>query len=388
MIEIKKNNKIKILWFITPFQPRYGVMNIVMGWAEKVDYTKYEISLACFSPDEKELLDKFSRFPDVKIVLLPDLSQIKYFFIPQMIALNKFLSMNSFDVIHTVFAQADIIGAILKRKYKIPVHVSSIMGQIISSVNGSKFVQKGKRTFYNLMYRKFCNNIDCFFPITSTSSKQLMTEFKIRAKKIVVIYSGVPMDIRPKGKYKNIHFTIGAASQLIPEKGLDILINALPEIHRIYPNANLIIAGEGPEKQNLLDQAKSLGVSANIQFLGFCKDMPEFMNNLDLFVFPARPSYDGLPRVILESMVQHTPVIASNTCEIREILTLNGANGNLFEVGDVQGLVNAIREMFKSAQNVKEITDRAFNMATSITVEENIKLIQNTYSELLDLSKQ
>jgi hypothetical protein len=57
-------------------------------------------------------------------------------------------------------------------------------------------------------------------------------------------------------------------------------------------------------------------------------------------------------------------------------------------VGDVQGLVNAIREMFKSAQNVKEITDRAFNMATSITVEENIKLIQNTYSELLDLSKQ
>ena len=185
MIEIKKNNKIKILWFITPFQPRYGVMNIVLGWAEKVDYSKFDITLACFSPDEKELLDKFSRFPAIKIALLPDLSQIKYFFIPQIIALNNLLSKNSFDVIHTVFAQADIIGAILKKKYRIPVHVSSIMGQIISSVNGNKFVQKCKRFLYNLMYRKFCNDIDCFFPITSTSSNQLLTEFEIIAKKIV-----------------------------------------------------------------------------------------------------------------------------------------------------------------------------------------------------------
>ena len=387
MDKIPCSDKIKILWFITPFQPRYGVMNIVMGWAEKVDYSKFDITLACYTPDEKELLEKFSKFPNIKIILFSSLSQIKYLFIPQFIELDNFFSKNKFDVIHTIFVQADIIGAILKRKYKIPIHVSSIMGQIISSVNGSIFIQKCKRYLYNFMYRKFCNNIDCYFPITSTSSKQLLLEFGIKAKKIVVIYSGVPLDIRNKKKRSNSSFIIGAASQLIYEKGIDILIQALPEIKKLHPNVTLIIAGEGQEKNKLLDLAKTLDVTNNIQFLGFCKDMPEFMNSLDLFVFPARPSYDGLPRVILEAMVQHTPVIASNTDEIREILTLNSRNGILFEIENVQSLVSGIKEMFISDENVDFITDCAFKTATSITVEENIKLIQNTYVDLLDYKK-
>ena len=253
-----KKNKIKVLWFSTPLLPRYGVMNIIMGWAEEIDFEKYEVTLACYSQDEKELSDKFSKFPEIKIIHLPNLASFKYFYLPQFFHLHRLFSKNRYDVIHTIFVQADILGSLIKRYYKIPVHVTSIMGQLISSVSGSAVTQKIKRAMYEKAYSIFCKKIDCFFPITLTSIKQIEDVFNVKPQRVEVIYSGVPFDIRPKVNKPNSQFIIGAASQLIFEKGLDILIKALPYIHEFKPNTKILIAGEGPQLKELKQLSKDL----------------------------------------------------------------------------------------------------------------------------------
>lgn len=378
-----KNNKIKVLWFSTPLLPRYGVMNIIMGWAEEIDFDKFEITLASFSQDEKELAEKFSKFPEIKIVHLPNLASFKYFYVPQIIHLNRLFKKNNFDIIHSIFIQADILGAILKWYYRIPIHVSSIMGQLISSVSGRYIFQKTKRFTYEKFYSSFCSRIDCFFPITLTSINQIKDVFNFNPRKVEVIYSGVPIEIRPRKSIDHDQLIIGAASQLIYEKGLDILIRALPIIHRFRPNAKILIAGEGPQRTNLEELSKELGVDSFIEFIGFCSDMPNFMSNLDIFIFPARPSYDGLPRVILEAMIQKTPVIATNTPEIAEILNLNGQNGELFEVENHIMLAEKVKIYVTNPILCNQFVENAFRMANDISVKQNVAQIQNTYIQLL-----
>lgn len=377
------NRKIKVLWFVTPFQPRYGVMNIVKGWAENVDCENFEITLACFSTNREELVEQMSSYPYIKLIHLPDLAQFKGGYIRQAAALYKLFHNHSYDVIHTIFIQADIIGAACAKLFKIPVHVSSMMGQLISSVNGSAAAQRFKRKTYKFLFRNAGRNIQCFLPITRSTTNQLQAELGIEPKKVEVIYSGVPIDIREKNNANGRPFTIGAASQLIPEKGVDILIRALPEIHSFIPGARIVIAGEGNAKERLEELANELQVREYVHFIGFGTDMPAFFASLDLFVFPARPSYDGLPRVILEAMVQRTPVVASNTTEISEVIYLDRINGWTFEVGNPVALSEAIKKMYNDTEERNKIIENAFQTAVNISVPRNMEKIQSVYRELL-----
>jgi glycosyltransferase involved in cell wall biosynthesis len=380
---MKSNNKIKVVWFLTPFYPRYGVANIVHGWAENIDYNKYDITLACHCiAEKKELLNNFEKFP-IKIVFFPNLASFKSLYIPQLKSLDSFFKNNSFDIIHSIFIQADIIAAYVKNKYKIPVHTSSIMGQLISKSSGSKLVSFLKKISYKFLYNSFCSNIDSYFPITNTSMNQLNNELNVNYNRFVTIYSGVPTDLVKSTRNKE-EFLIGAASQLIFEKGLDILIKSFELVKKEIPNAKLAIAGHGDYEKELLQLSDELNLTNHIKFLGFERNMPEFMSSINLFVFPARPSYDGLPRVILEAMVQKTAVIASDTEEISEIMNFKGINGTLFKVEDHIDLSRKIIKNYQNQIQISQLTENAYRMANSISVKNNIKKIQEEYQLLLN----
>tara|TARA_B100001250_G_scaffold411059_1_gene438828 strand:- start:7863 stop:9008 length:1146 start_codon:yes stop_codon:yes gene_type:complete len=380
---MKSNKKIKVVWFLTPFYPRYGVANIVHGWAENIDYNKYDITLACYCiAEKKELLNNFEKFP-IKIVFFPNLASFKSLYIPQLKSLDFFFKNNSFDIIHSIFIQADIIAAIVKNKYKIPVHTSSIMGQLISKSSGSKLVSFFKKISYKFLYNFFCSNIDSYFPITNTSMNQLRSDLNVNYKRKVTIYSGVPTRF-VSHLQNNKEFLIGAASQLIFEKGLDILIKAFPLIKREIPNAKIVIAGHGDYQQELIKLVEKLNLNNDVKFLGFERNIPKFMASLNLFVFPARPSYDGLPRVILEAMVQKTAVVASNTEEISEIMNFKGVNGTLFKVGDHIDLSKKIINSYHNQKKISQLIENAFGMAKSISVRNNTLKIQEEYKLLLN----
>jgi glycosyltransferase involved in cell wall biosynthesis len=261
------------------------------------------------------------------------------------------------------------------------------MGQLISKVYGTPLIQKFKRFLYRNIFKIICSDIDCYFPITATSLNQINDEFGLQPIKSVVIYSGVPLDFRDRTIFNNPEFRIGVASQLIYEKGIDIVIIALQNIKKIEPKAKLLIAGHGPEKNILIELSKSHNVYDDIIFLDFVEDMSNFMASLDLFIFPARPSYDGLPRVILEAMIQRTPVIASNTPEINEIITLNSTNGLLFDIGSSESLFEMFKYFHENKFEIESMIDNGYKMACSISVSQNVKLIQNTYQDLLNDQK-
>jgi glycosyltransferase involved in cell wall biosynthesis len=104
------------------------------------------------------------------------------------------------------------------------------------------------------------------------------------------------------------------AGMISPAKGIWDLIKAASYLKEFDRNFAIKIAGRG-DTDGLLQYAKELGVDKNIQLLGLIShdDVLKNMNKADLVIVPSHHSYpEGLPMTIMESLMVHTPVVASN----------------------------------------------------------------------------
>ena len=85
-----------------------------------------------------------------------------------------------------------------------------------------------------------------------------------------------------------------------------------------YPDAGLIIIGEGGCRQSLEKQASDPTLAGSVYLPGYCDTVPALMARSDLLCIPSRT--EGLPVVLLEAMVVGVPICASDVGEIRTVL--------------------------------------------------------------------
>ncbi len=364
---------IKILWIATPLIARYGVIGTLAGRAARLDYDRFNVTLAFASTDPDEVRRRFASIPQLKLLHLPELSSMRRLFLPGIRSLVSLMRRERYDIIHTVFVQSDILGAIAAFLSGVPVVLSSVMGYLVVPVGAVRL----KTFLYKAAYRLALWNIDRILPITRTTGRQLVDQFGAPPTKIEVLYSGVELQEYPRALRPDGEFVIGSAGQLIPQKGVDTLISAMPEIVKTIPGARLVIAGDGPDRGRLERLACELGVKDRVQFLGFQENMPKLMATFDVFVFSAFPGYDGLPRVILEAMIQHTPVVAAKTDPIEEIV-IDGMTGWCYEPGDCRGLTEAIRRIHGAPAEAKKMIDEGFKRSREIS-ENEIRHLEDIY---------
>lgn len=120
--------------------------------------------------------------------------------------------------------------------------------------------------------------------------------------------------------------------RLVKIKGLDVLLRAA----KIAGDVRVVVAGDGPQRAELEDLARSLSVRA--EFLGRVgrQQKRELLSSCDLVVIPSRRLNgrdEGLPTVCLEAMAAGRPIIASRAGGLPEVIA-DGQNGLLFEPGD------------------------------------------------------
>jgi phosphatidylinositol alpha-1,6-mannosyltransferase len=121
-------------------------------------------------------------------------------------------------------------------------------------------------------------------------------------------------------------FVLIAIGQLIPEKGMDVAIRALP---RLPPEVVLWIVGAGPQGDALRELAKSLGLANRVELLGLQRDVGPLLQAADALVCPSRWA-EAAGLVNLEAQACGLPVLGSRTGGIPEYLE-EGRSGFLFE---------------------------------------------------------
>ncbi len=145
---------------------------------------------------------------------------------------------------------------------------------------------------------------------------------------------------RPAGR----PFTIGYAGGLVPEKGLDTLLQACIQLEDDW---RLQLAGSGAQLTELQNLAQGLGIGARVTWQAKIPStqMPGFYQSLDAFVLPSRtrPNWmEQFGRVLVEAMACGVPVVGSSSGEIPFVL---GDAGLIFPEGDAAGLAACLRKL-------------------------------------------
>ena len=146
--------------------------------------------------------------------------------------------------------------------------------------------------------------------------------------------------------------TIG---RLIPRKGFQFLIRALPQIiEKAAHNFEIEIVGDGPYHGELLKLAEKLAVASHIHFAGSVpySELPQKYQDADIFILPSLA--EGMPLVVLEAMGTGLPIVASRVQGIDE-LVVDGVNGALFDPGDVDGLASSLIKLINAGEGRVEM---------------------------------
>lgn len=137
-------------------------------------------------------------------------------------------------------------------------------------------------------------------------------------------------------------------ARLTAWKGIDHLLRALARV----PGVRLLVAGDGPEEARLRALAIQLGLTERVQFLGRVdrSALAVYFRAVDYTVLYS--GYEGLPHVLLESLLSGTPVIASNKGGNPEVVR-HGENGLLVPYADLDALIATLRAAFSDETRIR-----------------------------------
>ncbi len=141
---------------------------------------------------------------------------------------------------------------------------------------------------------------------------------------------------------------VGNAGWLIPRKRWDIFLQVAHMIKQSLPDVVFLIAGDGPLRTELANQAEALGLRSSISWLGWCKDMEDFYRSIDMLLF--NTDWDAFPVTPQEAMTYGRPVVASAINSGLKELFARFAPGVLLPEHDIAGLSAAAVSLLQDSE--------------------------------------
>jgi glycosyltransferase involved in cell wall biosynthesis len=163
-------------------------------------------------------------------------------------------------------------------------------------------------------------------------------------------------------------FVFFSAGRLHPQKNQALLFRAFTLFHKQFTNAVLVIAGEGPLRQELSGLAASLGIAEQTHLIGRRSDMAELLAMSNCFVLSS--DFEGFGLVIAEAMAMNKPVIATDCGGVKEVM---GGFGKLIAAQRVTDLAEAMTAAYLTTPaTMTSVATRSY-IQTNYAVELIIK---------------
>jgi len=154
---------------------------------------------------------------------------------------------------------------------------------------------------------------------------------------------------------------IGMAARFASEKGVEVLLDAMPAILERYPNAQVLFAGQFKDvmgehayAERLMPRIREYQVNGNWKFLGILdpQEMAAFYPNLDVITVPSLNATEAFGLVQIEAMLNGVPSVPSALPGVRQPVLMHGM-GCVSEIGDSASLAEAILEVLNEADKFK-----------------------------------
>lgn len=298
------------------------------------------------SKDNGALLDEFEVLGIKNYPLLDVQSKIPHKVAINVIRVIKIVKEQKIDIIHSHHRMTTLIAKI----------VSIFLGVKVIHTQHAILSDKKKLT------KIILKNIP-IFAVSNAVKDNLIYECKIKASNIYVVYNAIDntkYNFKIEDKiinYKrNDYFLIGCISRITKNKGIDVLIESAKILHSKNKKVKFFIIGDGDEKTYLEGYCRKCNLD-NIEFIGFRKNVMDYIDYFDLVV---QPSFrEGLGLTAIEAISRSRTVVASNIPGLNEVI-INNYNGMLFPCGDYIKLTSIIENLYLDRNKLNIISKNGF----------------------------
>jgi glycosyltransferase involved in cell wall biosynthesis len=281
------------------------------------------------------------------------------------------------DLIHAHWTLSGATGLVAARLWRKPLLVT---------IHGSDIFRAARKPFGAWLARQVLRRADRIMAV-SNALRVAAIKLGAPAGRIEVIPDGVDTTLFAPGAPDEREDCLLFVGSLIERKGLRYLLAALPRVFAAHPTYRLVIAGDGPQEEELRGLAAGLGVAEKVQFLGFLPpdEVRLWMRRARLFALPSVE--EGLGVVLLEALACGTPVVASDVDGIPDTVTADV--GLLAQPGRPEEFATAICSILADPERWSAMSFRARKRAVQVYDWERIvDRWMALYGSLLDSGRR
>lgn len=314
----------------------------------------------------------------------------------------------SFKVLRSFFA---LRAAVKKNKIDI-VHSHSrttqVLGCMVAYATGAHHISTCHGFFKKRFSRKA---FPCWgektIAISESVGDHLVNDFGVREEDIVVVHSGVEVD-RPQAATPLSNITnhgrdklqaeakkrfglkegpvVGVVARLSQEKGHSYLIEAMRMVVDVFPEAQLLIVGDGRLKEALVNLVQQLGLKRNVFFAHSVSNTQDAFCAMDIFVLPSLK--EGLGLALMEAMGFGLCVAGSRVGGITSLIK-DGDNGMLFEPADARQLAGIIKNLLSDKQKRDSLAKKAKEcIVRNFSVKEMLQKTEEVYARCVGIKRK
>jgi glycosyltransferase involved in cell wall biosynthesis len=268
------------------------------------------------------------------------------------------------DLVHTTLFEADIAGRLAGASARVPV-VSSIVNV---GYGPAERKEPGIRPWRLMGAQLFdiatARLVRRFHAVSRHVADVMAPRLLVPRSRVDVVPRGrdpEALGVRTPERRARVRSKLGADSgdRLLLavarqeyQKGLDVLLRALPDVQAEFPRARLMVAGrEGNQTAALYELAAELRLGAGVTFLGARSDVADLLCAADLFVLPTRR--EGFPGAVLEAMALEAPIVATSIPTVSEAV-VQGEHALLVRPDDAENLARTIVTALASPEETEQ----------------------------------
>lgn len=355
-----------------------------------LDKTRFHAEVLCGpqTGSEGSLIDEVRAW-GVPLTILPDLvRQISPIHdLHALREMRRFIQEGGYRIVHTHSSKAGILGRLAARLSGTPIIVHTVHGWSFHDYMSSVL-----RLAYILLERWAASFTHALVVVASSDIQKGLRAGIGRPEQYHLIRSAIPLDEfnpsrgNPQAARQELGIpqeavVIGNVGRLSAQKNPLDWVRVAGIVGRALPDVRLLLVGDGPLRPQVEALLEKEGIARQTLLTGLRRDVAHLMSAMDIFMLTSL--WEGLPRVIPQSMAMGIPVIANQAGGTSEAIQ-DGNNGYLCTPGEIGEMAERCFDLINHPQKRREMGQRGHNFVTQeFDLGRMITQIETLYRHLL-----
>lgn len=380
LAETNPSDPIRILYVITSTDFG-GTEKILKQLILNLDRDVFEPSLCSLLPFGR-IVDDISR-SGVRVTTLNMIESVNLFeLLKGARKIARLIEEWEIDLVHSFLYRGNVIARLAKKFSK----------RRVVQLSGHHSVEAPpgawKSTLAEQMTQRFSDRV---VAVSHAVKRALEDRDRVPSGKISVIHNGIEIpevmpvrlkngELRRRFQISQDSILVGSLGRMAPVKGFKFLLEAVAGARQQGLPLYLLLAGTGPELNELKQQAETLGIGEEVKFLGLLENPALLYQEIEIFVLSSLQ--EAFPVVVLEAMSSGCPIIATKVGGVSEILR-NNETALLVHPGSVGDLTSALTNVVGDAALRDRLASSAFrDVQNRFALSNMIENHQRLYKDL------